>query len=118
MREERKKREGELAVIRSLVIIGARVLLLLAYSTSRKGSASKVHCELGRWAVSRPGGMVMLSIVTHTGLLRAHRGERAPLLVLPVGTGMGTWLGGAAERERGVRSPLYVHTRRPALHGT
>ena len=48
MREERKKREGELAVIRSLVIIGARVLLLLAYSTSRKESASKVlHCELG-----------------------------------------------------------------------
>ena len=43
VREERKKREGELAVIRSLVIIGARVLLLLAYSTSRKESASKVH---------------------------------------------------------------------------
>ena len=55
---------------------------------SLKKAQVKLHCELGRWAVSRPGGMVIVSIVTHTGLLRAHRGERAPLLVLPVGTGM------------------------------
>ena len=44
VREERKKREGELAVIRSLVIIGARVLLLLAYSTSRQPLRTPQPC--------------------------------------------------------------------------